>query len=109
MICPECLVEYVEGVEVCAECKVSLVDAEPLDLPLHEVTWVKLQPVTGQVYAEMVSEVLDKQNIPNYIKADWVESAFNISAVNLPGTLVTIYVPEDNQKEAEEILNNIVG
>ncbi len=109
MICPECLVEYVKGTEVCADCKVSLVDAEPLEIPLQKITWVKLDPVPGQVYAEMVAEVLSKENIPNYIKADWAESAFSISAANLAGSKVVIYVPEINQAEAESILKELLG
>ena len=110
MVCPNCHAEYLEGIEVCADCKVSLVDTEPFELPLQEIIWVKLRSVPGQIYAEMVAEVLQSKNIPNYIKSDdWAGSAFGITAVNLSGGNVTIYVPENHKKEADEILSEILG
>jgi len=57
----------------------------------------------------MVAEVLQSKNIPNYIKSDWAGSAFGITAVNLAGSNVTIYVPEKHKKEADEILSEILG
>lgn len=109
MICPECLTEYVPETKICADCLVSLVDAEPLDLPLTEINWVALDPVDGKVYAEMIAEILDKENIPNYLKSDWASSSFNISPANLIGSTVTIYVPDGFQEKAAEILHGIVG
>ena len=109
MVCPNCHAEYLEGIDVCADCKVSLVDTEPLELPLQEIIWSKLRPVPGQVYAEMVAEVLKSKNIPHYIKSDWAGSAFGISAANLAGNNVTIHVPENHKKEADEILREILG
>ncbi|NIA18598.1 MAG: hypothetical protein GWO85_00710 [Simkaniaceae bacterium] len=109
MICPECLTEYIEGTEVCADCKVSLVDAEPIHLPLNEVKWVALDPLSGKVYADMVSEALNNADIPNYIKSDWAESAFNIEAVRMAGMTVKLFVPEEYKDKAEQILHDIAG
>lgn len=109
MICPECLTEYIEGTEVCADCKVSLVDAKPINLPLNEVTWVALDPLEGKVYADMVSEALNNAGIPNYIKSDWAESAFNIEAVRMAGMTVKLFVPEEYKDKAEQILHDIAG
>lgn len=109
MICPECQTEYVSGIKVCADCKVSLVDAEPLNLPLQEITWVSLVPVEGKIYADMIAEVLEERGIPNYIKSDWAEAAFNIEAVRLSGMQVQIFVPEEYKDEAEQVLHDMVG
>ncbi|NQV36533.1 MAG: DUF2007 domain-containing protein [Candidatus Marinimicrobia bacterium] len=109
MICPECLTEYIKETDVCADCKVSLVDAEPINLPLNEVNWVALAPLAGKVYADMVSEALDNANIPNYIKSDWAESAFSIEAVRMAGMTVKLFVPEEHKDAAEQILHDIVG
>lgn len=75
MYCPECHAEYKVGIEVCPDCGVSLVDTDPLELPLEEIDWVALKPVDGKVYADMVSEVFRDQEIPYYIKSDWMTSA----------------------------------
>ncbi len=109
MICPECHTEYIEGTEVCSDCNVSLVDAEPINLPLQEVKWVALDPLDGKVYADMVSEALGNANIPNYIKSDWAESAFNIEAVRMAGMTVKLFVPEEYKDKAEQILHDITG
>jgi hypothetical protein len=109
MICPECHTEYIEGIHICADCKVSLVDETPLEEPLKRIKWIALKTVDGKIYAEMVAEILEQKNIPNYIKSDWISSAFNISGANLVGSKVTIYVPEPNYDAAEKLLKEISG
>lgn len=109
MYCPECHAEYKVGIEVCPDCGVSLVDTDPLELPLEEIDWVALKPVDGKVYADMVSEVFRDQEIPYYIKSDWMTSAFSIDAANLVGSKVTIYVPEKYQSKATQIISDMLG
>ena len=40
---------------------------------------------------------------------DWTSSAFSIEGANLPGEMVRIFVPETHQKEAENIVQDIIG
>lgn len=109
MYCPKCRTEYVEKVDECSDCKVSLVDELPLETPLEKIKWVALPPVAGEVYAEMVEEVLQKMDIPNFTKSDWATSAFNISSANLVGAKVTIFVPEENHAEAAKLIEELLG
>ena len=67
MICPECHAEYLEHIEKCGDCNISLVDACILDLPIPEMTWASLPPFEGKVYADMIAEIFDKNEIPYYL------------------------------------------
>jgi len=109
MYCPKCRTQYVENVKECFDCKVPLVDELPEETPLEKIKWVALTPLAGEIYAEMVEEVLKKMDIPNFTKSDWATSAFNISSANLVGTKVTIFVPEENRDEAAKIIEELLG
>ena len=69
-------------------------------------------PVMGAapiMETEMVEEVLQKMDIPNFTKSDWATSAFNISSANLVGAKVTIFVPEENRDEAAKLIEELLG
>ncbi len=95
--CPSCEAEYVEGVIECPDCHVELVDVLPLK-------WVPLRSVPGKPYAAMVTEVFDKEEIPNFVKSDAVSTAYLTSGTGI----AVIYVPEEHLNRAEEILNQML-
>ena len=109
MYCPKCRTQYVKNVKECYDCKVQLVDELPEETALEKIKWVALAPLAGEIYADMVEEVLQNMNIPHFTKSDWATSAFNISSANLVGTKVTIFVPEDNCEEAAKVLEDLLG
>ena len=109
MYCPKCRTQYIENIKECSDCKIPLVDELPEETPLEKIKWVALTPLAGEIYAEMVEEVLQKMDIPNFTKSDWATSAFNISSANLVGTKVTIFVPEENHDEAAKLIEELLG
>jgi len=109
MYCPKCRTQYIDNVKECVDCGIPLVDELPKETPLEKIKWVALQPLDGEIYAEMVEEILSKLDIPHFTKSDWATSAFNISSSNLVGAKVTIFVPEENRNEAAQVLDDILG
>ena len=109
MYCPKCRTQYIDKVKECFDCKVPLVNELPKETPLEKIKWVALRPLAGEIYAEMVEEVLQKMDIPNFTKSDWATSAFNISSANLVGAKVTIFVPEENRDEAAKLIEELLG
>ena len=109
MSCPECHAEYLDHIKECGDCRVSLVDACIIDLPVPEMTWSALPTFQSKVYADMAAELLDQNSIPYYLKMDWASSAFSIEAANLPGQVVRIFVPEEHLAKASELASSIVG
>lgn len=109
MICPKCHAEYLDHVNECGDCNIKLTDACIIDLPIPKMTWKPLQPFEGKIFADMAAELLDKNLIPYYLKMDWVSSAFNIEATNLPGQTIRIFVPEQHFYKASQLIINIIG
>ena len=75
---------------------------------IQEVEWLSLDNIRGNIYAEMVKEVLDNNNIPCKIKKPFMVSAFGIKGAGIPGTKCTIFVPSDYYEEAAEIQSQMM-
>ena len=109
MICPKCHAEYLDHINECGDCKISLVDACLIDLPIPEMTWSSLPPFEGKIFADMTAELLDQHSIPYYLKMDWTSSALNIGATGLPGQIIRIFVPEEYLDKATGLTTAVIG
>ena len=69
MKCPKCKSEYQNGIEICVDCGVSLVFNLPIDKPLKEISWIKLGPVSGKIFADMIADVLSPKKNPPLFKS----------------------------------------
>ena len=77
MICPDCQAEYLDNINECGDCKVNLIDACSLDLPIPEMTWIPLPTLIGSTYADMIIEILNQKKIPHYVKSNWSSSVLS--------------------------------
>ena len=105
--CPHCRYEYVDGIDVCYDCGIKLVDVLPDEVSHDEikVKWKPLQSLPGRIYAEMAKEVFDKKGIPSLIKSTFFSSAYGTRGIF--GDKTIIFVPEDRFEECTEIINQM--
>ncbi len=108
MYCPLCESEYKPGIRICGDCNVTLVEALPVEKPLKEIKWVPTGILPGKIYAEMIGEILDEQNIAHFIKSDILTTTFNITGLGSTGGRVTLFVPEENLETARNIIADII-
>jgi hypothetical protein len=104
--CPDCRVEYLPDVTVCPDCGAKLVDTLP-ELP--DIEWVSLPSVPGIVYAQMIKEVLDREEIPCYIQSLWTSGGLGvISSTTVPGVGVKLFVPKSEYDRALQIQEGMI-
>jgi len=104
--CPECKYEYVEGVKKCADCGAELVAELPEEVH-PEGKWVLLHSFSGPVFAEMVKEALEQNNIPCLMQQDVLSSAYGAQGA-MVGAQTVLFVPEEHFSESQGILNQLV-
>lgn len=104
--CPICRSEYLEGVEVCPECKVVLVDELPEEAEF--IDWKTLAHVPDELAGDMVKGVLENAGldvilrsftIPGYdgIVGSWYEEHWG-----------EILVKESDFPRAKEIIGEYI-
>ena len=47
--------------------------------------WKKIGPISGVIYAEMLSEALQNEQIPHHLSKDWFSGAYGISGTAAGG------------------------
>ena len=102
--CPECEYEYLPEIKTCPDCDMDLVESLPESEDLSDVNWKPLRNLPGNLYAEMVKEVLDKTGIPSIIKSDVLSSAYGAKGVSSSGSTAQIFVPEEYHAKCRQIL-----
>jgi|TARA_B100000678_G_scaffold291364_1_gene307888 hypothetical protein len=109
MICPDCQAEYLDNINECGDCKVTLIDACALDLPIPEMTWIPLPTFIGSTYADMIIEILNQKEIPHYVKSNWNSSALSTRGSGLIDDVIRVFVPKQYEQKATNIVNDITG
>ena len=109
MICPKCHAEYLANLKTCEGCNKKPVDASLIDTPIPLITWKSVPQIEGKLYADMITEIFNKKNIPYYVKTNWTSSAYGVQGIGIASDLVQIYVPELSYKRASEITLSIIG
>ncbi|MCS5623308.1 MAG: hypothetical protein NZ735_05060 [Candidatus Marinimicrobia bacterium] len=109
MICPDCQAEYLDNINECGDCKVTLIDACALDLPIPEMTWIPLPTFIGSTYADMIIEILNQKEIPHYVKSNWSSSALSTRGSGLIDDVIRVFVPKQYEQKATNIVNDITG
>jgi hypothetical protein len=105
--CPECKYEFVKGIDTCPDCQVELVDALP-DEYHPDINWVELHRFPGSIYAEMLKEALENNNIRCLLRKDPFSSAYSIQGTESGGLETTAFVPEYAAGKAKTILDQIL-
>jgi len=112
--CPNCRFEYQTDIKLCPDCEESLVAELPAELPplekekLEDVQYVPLRKLPTRLYAEMLRETLEKQDIPCILKGE--DIGVFLGALGTTSVLpVTVWVPEELKAKAEEIAFQILG
>ncbi len=108
--CPECRYEYVPGHTRCPDCDVALVDVLPEKQTgdPSDKEYVELHPLPGQVYADMVKEVFDKEGISCIIISDVISTGLLVKGTAVAGNQVRIRVYKKDRERAEEILHSMM-
>tara|TARA_B100001250_G_C19750856_1_gene767675 strand:- start:655 stop:1002 length:348 start_codon:yes stop_codon:yes gene_type:complete len=109
MICPKCHAEYLDHINSCGDCQVSLIDACNLDLPIPRMVWLALDPFDNEIFSDMAAAILDSEKIPYYIKNDSVSSALGVKGTGFPSQVIRIFVPKTEAPKAIKLLKIVRG
>ena len=109
MLCTICHAEYLNNVKICGDCNSKLVDASPLDLPIQNMDWISLPPISGKIYVDMIIDIFNKNKIPHYLKSNWINATFSIEGTSNLGDISRIFVPKKHEKKSLDIMHRIIG
>ncbi len=104
MICPKCEYEYVEGVEVCADCGTQLIPLEDFEGHLvHPKDWVIVYTCDEPYQAEMLKANLDGAEIDSLIISQKDRSYPGVGDL----AIVKLLVKKKNAQEALSLIHDI--
>jgi hypothetical protein len=113
MYCPKCKSEYVDGVDMCSDCGVSLVDTLlPEDKPSpDDLDFVTVFKTGDQSKILIAKSILNEAGIEYYVRDEKVQDLFGWGRIgagfNMIVGPVKIQVLRSRAEEAKELLREL--
>jgi hypothetical protein len=109
MFCPECRDEYQEGVTICADCNVPLVqELPPTDQAQEKNPLVPIYEAIDEVHVLMVRSLLEEAGIEFFIRNERLQDLFGwgrVGGYNFIVGPVTFEVLASDAEDAMEVLS----
>ncbi len=108
MICPECGLEYENGVPDCEGCDVPLVDEATEGV--EEVEFAPLVESTDVTYFGLVTTRLEEAGIPWFVQGETSLGVLPRDGVDLGemgDEVVTVYVAETRFRQARQLVRDL--
>ena len=112
MLCPDCNSEYIEGIYICPDCGIKLVDSVPPDdhtpvNPLQDIHFVSVYTPLNSQEVSIIKMILEREKIPYFIKNDRLHGAVLFS-IQGPGKM-EVLVPEKYAQQTVQLLTEEIG
>jgi hypothetical protein len=99
MFCPKCRSEYIDGITLCKECNVSLVESIPAEPEMY--TFVKILSTFNLADIAIIKSMLDDGEITYYFIGE------NFNQIDQLVQPARLFVREDQADETRELLKNL--
>jgi hypothetical protein len=106
--CPNCETEYIDSIEVCADCNTRLVSELEMRIIMAERTretqevFVKVETIENQFEADVLKNALEKEQIPVMVRS-FHDTAYDGIYIPQKGWGIVL-VPEEHKARAQEII-----
>jgi len=100
MFCPNCKAEYVEGITICTDCEIELVDQLPEINHEENATFVPILSTKSMGDIAIIKSLLDEQGIEYFIQGE--------NMLHVLGSIDTaiLNVKEEQAEEVKELLKD---
>ena len=103
--CPKCRAEYVEGVEMCPDCQIMLVQELPPKDEVGYIDLVELQRVPDEVSGVMMKGILENSGVNVILRAAKIPWYNGIASTWSTSYWGKILVPKEELERSREILD----
>ena len=107
--CPKCRAEYVEKVETCPDCQVSLVQELPPKDEVDYIELVELQRVSDEVSGVMMKGILENNGIDVILRAATIPWYGGIASAWSTYYWGKILVPKEELEKSRKILDEYLS
>ena len=101
--CPECKCEYEENIEVCADCKVQLVDKLPEEPAMEYIKYKEVLTTFSPSDVAFIKSLLDSTDIRYYMRDE------NFLYTQPLAQPVGVMIDEEQFDDAKELLKDFKG
>lgn len=109
MICPNCEAEYIDGINICADCGTNLIPNEEFIKEEEEFVsledWKEVHSTHDVIEAEMLKSNLSGAGIDAIVFSKEDRMRLNLSYVG--SAPIKLFVKKDNFENAAQIINEI--